>query len=124
MNRHRNKRGSGRLLLSLAISAAILLAGLHLSSPLSGRLVLSGLLWPLVQLMLTIAAGLVVGQMIEAAGWTRRAFLSGAAAFPVRPAGRPLRGRLHDRFRFRGRGERHAAGLLQRKQDHPRRSST
>ena len=77
MNRHRNELDSGRLLLALAMSAAILLAGLQLSSPLSGRLVLAGLIWPLVQLMLTIAAGLVVGQIIEATGWTRRlAFLA------------------------------------------------
>jgi hypothetical protein len=89
MNRHRNERGSGRLLLALALSAAILLAGLQLSSPLSGRLVLAGLIWPLVQLMLTIAAGLVVGQIIEATGWTRR------LAFLARPLFRF--GRLGDR---------------------------
>jgi hypothetical protein len=59
------------LLVSLGISAALLLAGFHRDPLLSGGRVLSGLLWPLAQLMLTIAVGLVIGQVIEAAGWTR-----------------------------------------------------
>jgi hypothetical protein len=75
--------------MSLGVSAAILLAGMHLRSPLSGRQVLSGLLWPLVQLMLTIAAGLLVGQIIEATGWTR------GLSFLARPLFRF--GRLGDR---------------------------
>jgi hypothetical protein len=74
---------------SLGISAALLLAGMHLGAPLSGRQALSGLAWPLAQLMLTIAAGLVVGQAIEAAGWTR------GLAFLARPLFRF--GRLGDR---------------------------
>ena len=54
------------------MSAVILLAG-HARvgrdrRPISAR----RLLWPLVQLMGTIALGLVVGQVIEATGWTRR----------------------------------------------------
>lgn len=95
MSRHRNKRGSGRLLVSLGISAAILLAGMHLGAPLSGRQALSGLAWPLVQLMLTIAAGLVVGQAIEAAGWTR------GLSFLARPL-----------FRFGRLGDRCGAAFL------------
>ncbi len=71
MSRRRNKPRTIHLLGSLGISAAILLTGLHLDSPLSGRQIFSGLLWPLVQLMLMIAVGLVIGQGIEAAGWTR-----------------------------------------------------
>lgn len=95
MSRHRNKRGSGRLLVSLGISAAILLAGMHLGAPLSGRQAISGLAWPLVQLMLTIAAGLVVGQAIEAAGWTR------GLSFLARPL-----------FRFGRLGDRCGAAFL------------
>ena len=95
MRRHRNNRGSGRLLVALGVSAALVLAGVHLGAPLSGRQALSGLAWPLVQLMLTIAAGLVVGQAIEAAGWTRRlSFLA-----------RPL-------FRFGRLGDRCGAAFL------------
>jgi hypothetical protein len=89
MSRHRNKRSSGRLLVSLGVSAAILLAGVHLGAPLSGGQALSGLAWPLVQLMLTIAAGLIAGQAIEAAGWTR------GLSFLARPLFRF--GRLGDR---------------------------
>jgi hypothetical protein len=37
----------------------------------SSRQVFSGLIRPLGQLMLTIALGLLIGQVIEAAGWTR-----------------------------------------------------
>jgi hypothetical protein len=75
--------------MSLGLSAAILLGGMHLSAHTGGRQLLAGLLWPLVQLMLTIAAGLAVGQGIEAAGWTR------GLSFLARPLFRF--GRLGDR---------------------------
>ena len=71
MSRPRNKRSTGPLLMSLGLSAATLIVGMHFIA-LSGRQFVSGLLWPLLQLMLTIAAGLAIGQMMEAAGWTRR----------------------------------------------------
>ena len=71
MSRRRNKGGTARLLASLGVTAAILLAGLHFDGRTSARQVLDGLLWPLVQLLLTIAAGLAIGQVMEAAGWTR-----------------------------------------------------
>ena len=71
MSRRRNKPIAGRLLLSLGISAVILLAGLYRAPHLGGRQVFSGLIEPLGQLMLTIASGLLIGQVMEAAGWTR-----------------------------------------------------
>ncbi len=71
MSRHRNKRSAGRLLVSLGVSAAILLGGIHFGETLTIRQLTSRLLWPLVQLMATIATGLVIGQIIEATGWTR-----------------------------------------------------
>jgi hypothetical protein len=71
MSRRRNKASARQLLVSLGVTAAILMAGLHFDARISGRQVLDGLLWPLVQLLLTIAAGLVIGQVMEAAGWTR-----------------------------------------------------
>jgi hypothetical protein len=89
MDRKRNKRSAGPLLMSLGLSAAILLAGMRLSAHMSGRQLLAGLAWPLVQLMLAIAAGLAVGQGIEAAGWTR------GLSFLARPLFRF--GRLGDR---------------------------
>jgi hypothetical protein len=71
MSRRRNNSGHLRLVVSLGISAAMVLAGLHLDPHASGRQVVSGLLWPLVQLMLTITVGLLIGQVMEATGWTR-----------------------------------------------------
>jgi hypothetical protein len=71
MSRRPNKPIAGRLLLSLGISAVILLAGLYRAPHLGGRQVFSGLIGPLGQLMLTIASGLLIGQVMEAAGWTR-----------------------------------------------------
>ncbi|MGE5256082.1 MAG: hypothetical protein ACM3KE_05390 [Hyphomicrobiales bacterium] len=71
MSRTRNKRSASRLLVSLGVSAAILLGGMHFSETLTAHQLASRLLWPLVQLMVTIATGLVAGQVIEATGWTR-----------------------------------------------------
>jgi hypothetical protein len=71
MSPHRNKRSAARPLVALGLSAAILLAGLHFGETLTARQLAARLLWPLVRLMATIAAGLVIGQVIEAAGWTR-----------------------------------------------------
>lgn len=94
MSRRRNKGGIARLLASLGVTAAILAAGLHFDGRTSGRQVLDGLLRPLVQLLLAIAAGLTIGQVMEAAGWTR--------AFSI--ATRPL-------FRFSRLGDRCGAAF-------------
>jgi hypothetical protein len=72
MSRHRNKPAVRPLLISIGSSAAVLLLGWHSIEDASGRLLVERLLWPLVQLMLTIGVGLLVGQVIEATGWTRR----------------------------------------------------
>jgi hypothetical protein len=72
MSRHRNKPAVRPLLISIALSAAVLLVGWHFIENASSRLLVERLLWPLVQLMLTIGVGLLVGQVIEATGWTRR----------------------------------------------------
>jgi hypothetical protein len=72
MSRPRNKPAVRPLLISLAASAAGLLVGWHSIEDASSRLLVERLLWPLVQLMLTIGVGLLVGQVIEATGWTRR----------------------------------------------------
>jgi hypothetical protein len=71
MRRRRTSPSSIRLLVSLGISAAMVLAGQHLGPHAGGRQVVSGLLWPLVQLMFTITVGLMIGQVLEATGWTR-----------------------------------------------------
>jgi len=71
MNRRRNNPSLIRPLVSLGISAAILLVGQLIGPGMGGRRIIAGLLWPLAQLMLTIATGLLVGQVLEATGWTR-----------------------------------------------------
>jgi hypothetical protein len=71
MTRHRNKPVElRRAAAALALSAAVLIAGLHGSDTTAADLG-RHLLRPLAQLMGTIALGLVVGQVIEATGWTR-----------------------------------------------------
>ncbi|MCP4688917.1 MAG: nucleoside recognition protein, partial [Desulfobacterales bacterium] len=59
------------LIVSLSFSALILVIGMITIEGLTGAKVLSRLLWPLTRLMFFICVGLVVGQIIEASGWTR-----------------------------------------------------
>jgi hypothetical protein len=68
------------LLLSLSLSAAILLIGTFTIDGLLAEKLVPKLLWPLFRLMIFISIGLVAGQLIEAAGWTRS---FGALAGPV-----------------------------------------
>lgn len=71
MKAHRTKQVDlRRVAVSLGVSAAILLVGVHGSGAAPADLA-RRLLWPMLQLMGTIGLGLVVGQVIEAAGWTR-----------------------------------------------------
>jgi hypothetical protein len=49
----------------------MLAAAAPFTTHLSGGQLLSGLILPVLRLVLTIAAGLAVGQIIEATGWTR-----------------------------------------------------
>lgn len=65
-------RSDGRsLLISLIVSAAVLLVGMVLIEDLSSRKLFAKLLWPLIRLMGLICIGLVAGQVIEASGWTK-----------------------------------------------------
>lgn len=59
------------LLISFFISAAVLLAGIFLIADFDSQRVLSRLLWPLSRLVLFISIGLIAGQIIEGAGWTK-----------------------------------------------------
>ncbi len=59
------------LILSLTISGLILLCAFLLIPDLNFRQLLSRLLWPLTRLMLVITIGLIIGQIIEATGWTK-----------------------------------------------------
>jgi len=58
---------------------------------LSGRQFVSGLLWPLLQLMLTIAAGLAIGPDAGGGRLDLAPLHPGSAAFPFRKARGPLR---------------------------------
>ena len=59
------------LFISLTISGLILLSGVILIPDLNIRQSLARLLWPLTRLMLLITIGLIIGQVIEATGWTK-----------------------------------------------------
>ncbi len=59
------------LLISLIISGLILIGGVILIPDLDMRQILAKLLQPLTRLMLFITIGLLIGQIIEASGWTK-----------------------------------------------------
>ena len=58
-------------MLSFALSAMVLMVGANQIVSLNAQAVFFKLLWPLVRLMIFIAIGLLVGQIIEATGWTK-----------------------------------------------------
>lgn len=59
------------LIISLIISGLILVCGVILIPDLNVRQILSKLMQPLTRLMLFITIGLLIGQIIEASGWTK-----------------------------------------------------
>ena len=73
MAKHRRAAESRRrnLAISLGISALFLAIGLWRIEGLTAAHLGDRLLWPLTRLMLFITVGLAVGQIVEAAGWTR-----------------------------------------------------
>ena len=78
MGRHKAEPRYRRLIVSLGMSLVVILSGLVFVDALNGALVVKRLLWPLTRLMLFIGIGLVIGQIIEASGWTR--FMAALAA--------------------------------------------
>jgi hypothetical protein len=65
------KKHGRSLLLSLAISLIVILGALIFFNELDATQIVSRLLWPLTRLMIFIAVGLLIGQVIEAAGWIK-----------------------------------------------------
>lgn len=61
----------GRLAVSLGVSVAILIYSTLVVDNLGFHRIFTQLLWPLTRLMFFITIGLVVGQTIEAMGWTQ-----------------------------------------------------
>ena len=71
MAHQRNKAGIRALLLSFALSAMVLMVGANQIVSLNAQTIFFKLLWPLVRLMMFITIGLLIGQIIEATGWTK-----------------------------------------------------
>lgn len=69
------------LLISLAVSAAVLAVGMVLAGGAGGSRVVARLIWPLTRLMLFIGVGLAAGQVIEASGWTKTLAVVARPAF-------------------------------------------
>jgi hypothetical protein len=67
-----DKRPTRSLIVSLGISLIIILGALILIKELDTAQLVSRLLWPLSRLMLFIAIGLLVGQIIEVSGWIKQ----------------------------------------------------
>jgi hypothetical protein len=66
-----HKNHSRSLLVSLAISLIVMLGASIFITELDATQIVSRLLWPLMRLMLFIALGLFIGQILEAAGWIK-----------------------------------------------------
>lgn len=85
-----SRRNSSRAVIAaLAGSAAALAAGSAFVGGLDFHAVARGLLVPILQLMAVIAAGLIVGQAIEATGWTRRVAVLALPLFRFGRLGEP-----------------------------------
>jgi hypothetical protein len=68
----RKKNGARNAWIALGVSLLLLWAGITWIHGVNARMVGHKMLWPLARLLVEIAVGLAVGQLIEATGWTRR----------------------------------------------------
>ena len=66
-----NKDIYRKLLLSILISVVVLIIGVHQINGLNIQIVFSRLFVPVLRLMIFISIGLLIGQIIEAKGWTK-----------------------------------------------------
>jgi hypothetical protein len=71
MSRKNDKPVLRPLFVSLFVSGAVLTVALLLIDDLSIQKVVRQLMWPLSRLIVFITLGLMIGQIIEASGWTR-----------------------------------------------------
>jgi len=79
---HKQKTSSRRtIFISLAVSATILVWGLAVVEKMTVQALAGQLFWPLARLLAVIALGLVVGEIIETSGWTRRLGVLSRPAF-------------------------------------------
>ncbi|MEF8889266.1 MAG: hypothetical protein V5A14_04410, partial [Desulfohalobiaceae bacterium] len=71
-SRTRRKKGNPLLGLSIALFvSAALLVWLTSAESLSAAAAAEDLAWPLTRILLLVGVGLIVGQVVEATGWTR-----------------------------------------------------
>ncbi len=70
-----------QLAISLLLSTVMLCAGIFFLENLTAQRIVSALVFPLVRLLTFISVGLVVGQVIEASGWTRQLAVLARPAF-------------------------------------------
>jgi hypothetical protein len=70
-HRHRRKGGYKSLVVALILSAAMLAAGMIWIDAMTLEILYRRLIWPLLRLLLFIGIGLLAGQIVESAGWTR-----------------------------------------------------
>jgi hypothetical protein len=80
MPRKRSKPRLRAIIISLLVSAAALIIGYYTVEGIDLHSLLKRLFWPLLRLLIFIGIGLVIGQIIEATGWTR---YIAVAAMPV-----------------------------------------
>ncbi len=71
MSRKRSKPRLRAVVISLLISAAALIVGTYAVEGIHFHSLVKRLFWPLLRLLFFIGIGLVIGQIIEATGWTR-----------------------------------------------------
>jgi len=71
MAHQQNKDNHRILMLSLLVSVVVLIVGVYQIDDLNVQNVFWRLLLPLLRLMIFIAIGLLIGQVIEATGWTK-----------------------------------------------------
>lgn len=69
--RNKKKRRYKPLIIALILSGAMLTAGMIWVEGMTAGTIQRRLIWPLVRLLFFIGIGLLAGQIIESAGWTR-----------------------------------------------------
>ena len=85
MSRKRNKPRLRAVIISLLVSAVALIAGTFAVDGITFDSLLHRLFWPLLRLLMFIGIGLIIGQIIEATGWTK---VLAAVAMPAFRFGR------------------------------------
>ena len=71
MSRKRSKLRLRAVVISLLVSATALIVGYYTVESIHHHSLINRLFWPLLRLLIFIGIGLVIGQIIEATGWTR-----------------------------------------------------